>query len=152
MDKSIIESVNTKKDNNQGRFIKRIHGNTPLMVFLSAPSAFEISSFLLENGADINALNSKGQNGLMHFITSEYTSNAYMSNFTVKMVDGETAPSDHYLKYHLPVIKFYLKHGARTDIIDNSGRGLLELIDPDDFDAQHKIRFIQGWINKYADV
>ena len=52
------------------------------------------------------------------------------------------APSNEFMQRQVPVIKFYLNHGARTDTVDKQGKRLIQLINPDDFDAVYKKKFL----------
>ena len=143
LDKNVFDMPYLGLKGTNKNLFDSVDGNTALMSFLSVPSGIDMARSLLEQGANINALNKSGQNALMHFVATSYVSKRYMNQFTVKQVNGHPAPSERYLEYHVPIIKFNAEQGARMDGVDKQGRGLLQQINPDDFDAVHKMQLLK---------
>ena len=148
IDKNVFDTDLMGMGKSNRGYYKKYQGNTVLMSFLSTQSGFDIAKKLIEYGADINALNSKGQNALMYFMSTTFTSKKHMSGFKEQMVDGLPKPSYLYNKVHSHVIRFYIENGSRTDIVDKQGRNIYQQINPDDYDASNKIKLIKEIIKK----
>jgi ankyrin repeat protein len=127
------------------RIYSRYNGNTPLMA-LTHPEGLDSARVLLQGSANINALNSQGQNALMYFVATSFLSAKNVRGDKLETLPEifKGVPSKLFKQEQLPVLEFHLTNGARIDIVDKNGKTLLDLISLDDYDAEYKRVFLSG--------
>ena len=103
------------------------HGYSPLHLAFCCGEC-EIIKFLVESGADVNAINEDGAN-LLHLIqdkcepTVEILEFLFKSGVDIELHDknGDTPLHNAVSRGFLPTVSFYIKNGASIDSLNNRG-------------------------------
>jgi len=120
-----VYGIKTHLENGVDINSKELRGNTPL--HLTSRFSYEATVFLLENGADIEAVNSLGEPPL---ITSFMSGNTHImkvllengADLSGKNYAGNTLLHRSIIRGNFEMVELLVKYGADIEAVNNNGQ------------------------------